>query len=128
MFIKFLVFLILLNISYAQVIASKDIYYNQRVTQDNTTIKNNIKNTKCKLMIKSMLNKNEYISVHYIKKNTPICIKDVRLMSKNKVIYTFGDFIEVEEYGNIITETNKYIKIKKSNGKIRKLIKDGLVR
>ncbi len=122
---KVLVFAItLLSFLEASAIATKNIYYNQQINLNNIKFVKTTKITKCKPITKNTLKHKKYLALHYIKKNTPICYKDIKTMDNSKVIYKFNNFIEVEEYGKVITETNNYIKIKKPNGKIKKLTKD----
>ena len=116
---KILLLLLLLFVKniFAQIIATENIYYNQRVTKNNTKQIGNDNNI-------DIFNK-KYLASHYIKKNSIIIKRDIKLMNTNRVTYRFGNFLEVEEYGKIITETNVYIKIKKPSGKIKKLFKNG---
>lgn len=66
----------------------------------------------------------QYNAKRFLKKGTIICEKDVEKYSKNSVLFNFGG-IEVEKPGKIIYENDKFIKIKKLNGKIEKIYKDG---
>lgn len=70
---------------------------------------------------------NKYIATHYIKKGSVICLKDIELYNKNSILFNFGA-IEIEKNGKIIFENDKYIRIKKDNGKIEKIYKDGRLR
>jgi hypothetical protein len=70
------------------------------------------------------LNKKDYVSTHYINKNSIICLKDVKKYKKESVVFNFG-LLEIEKKGKIIFENDKFIRIKKSNGKIEKIYKDG---
>lgn len=119
------IFLVTIQLVNAAVVASKNIYYNQQINTNNAMVTKVDEKLKCKLLTLKYLESKKLLAVHYIKKNSPICIKDTKAMDENRVIYKFGAFLEAEEYGKVIVETNRYIKIKKSNGKIKKLFKDG---
>jgi len=75
------------------------------------------------LTLKQVQN-NEYISSHYINKNSVICQNDVRVYKKESVIFKFGG-LEIEKKGKIVYENDKFIRIKKENGQIEKIYKDG---
>lgn len=66
----------------------------------------------------------KYLAKRYLKKGSVICAKDVEALSKNSVLFNFGS-IEIEKPGKVIFENDKYIKIKKTDGKIEKIYKDG---
>ncbi len=67
---------------------------------------------------------NKYIAKHYLRKGAVICMKDIKRYKKNSVIFNFGT-IQIEKHGKIIFENNDYIKIKRDDGKIEKIYKDG---
>ena len=67
---------------------------------------------------------NEYRAKHYIFRNKPICKKDVYIPISKKIKFNFG-LLEIEKDGEIIKETDKYIKIKNLNGTIEKIYKNG---
>lgn len=69
---------------------------------------------------------NNLIAKRYLKEGTILCTKDIEENSKNKVLFNFGS-IEVERPGEIIYENDEFIKIKKLDGKIEKIYKDGRV-
>ncbi|MEA3316101.1 MAG: hypothetical protein U9Q30_09615 [Campylobacterota bacterium] len=70
------------------------------------------------------LKSNKYRAKHYIKKNKVICKKSLYTIANNKINFDFGSF-EIESFGKVIQETNQYVKIRKPNGKIEKIYKDG---
>jgi hypothetical protein len=119
----FTILIIFLSNTNASILAKYNIYYGDSITLSNTI---NHNDNKCKDLTYDTIKNNNYVAIHYIKKNNIICKKDIKKLSTTKVIYKFGGFLEAEEYGKVITETNKYIKIKKPNGKIKKLYKDGI--
>jgi len=75
------------------------------------------------IQISDLKNK-KYIAKRYLKKGSVICKKDIKEYSKKSVLFNFGT-IEIEKQGKIIFENNKYIKIKKIDGKVEKIYKDG---
>ena len=73
------------------------------------------------------LKKDKYISNKFLIKEKVICKDDLKKEKENKVIFNFGS-IEIETSGKIMYENDEFIKIKKENGKIEKIYKDGRVR
>ncbi len=69
----------------------------------------------------------KYVAKRYLRKGTVLCASDVKEYSKKSVLFNFG-LIEIEKEGKIIFENDEYIRIKKPNGKIEKIFKDGSVR
>ncbi len=72
------------------------------------------------------LETNKYLAKRYLKKNTILCANDIEKYSKKSVLFNFG-LIQIEKEGKIIFENDDYIKIKRSNGKIDKIYKDGRI-
>lgn len=70
------------------------------------------------------LNNNEYVTTHYINKNSVICLKDVKIYKKESVVFRFG-LLEIEKKGKVIFENDNFIRIKKDDGTIEKIYKDG---
>lgn len=109
------------------VIAKKNIPYNSTITIDDLQSVNNASKKKyCEPMSMEMFEKQKYISNRYIKKSTIICKDDVSIYKKNSVLFNFGA-IQIEQNGKIIFENDEYIKIKKENGDIEKIYKDGRI-
>jgi hypothetical protein len=102
------------DIKYKENINSSDLYY---VAQSNEY--------SCKEYLKpNLLAQNLYKAKRYIIKNTPICQKDA-VYEKPKIIrFKFGSLI-IEKEGELLQETDEYIRIKNSDGKITKIYKDG---
>ncbi len=109
------------------VIAKKNIPYNSTITLEDLQSVNNASMKKyCEPMSIEMFEKQKYISKRYIKKSTVICKDDVSIYKKNSVLFNFG-MIQIEQNGKIIFENDEYIKIKKENGDIEKIYKDGRI-
>jgi len=71
--------------------------------------------------------KDKYFATHYIRKGAVICLKDIEKYSKNSILFNFGS-IQIERDGKLIFENDEYIKIKRNDGKIEKIYKDGRIR
>ena len=78
----------------------------------------------CNPLTLNQVQNNEYLSTHYINKNSVLCQKDVRVYKNESVVFKFGG-LEIEKKGKIVFENDKFIRIKKENGKIEKIYKDG---
>lgn len=122
-------FLFLSNLFSVDVIIAKiDIPYNSAITPSNivlTQIEKLPKN--CKQVTIDELKKDEYFTNKYLQKDKIICHNDLRKKSNNKIIFNFGS-IQIETTGKILYENDEYIRIKKENGKIEKIYKDGRAR
>jgi len=66
----------------------------------------------------------EYITTHFINKNTIICLKDVKKYEDNTIVFNFGG-VKIEKKGKIIYENNEFIRIKNLDGTIEQIYKDG---
>lgn len=106
-------------------IATKSINWKEQITLANVKLIQSNSKYKCKeyLDIKR-LKKNKYRAKHYILKDFVICADDVYVAVSKKIKFNFG-FFEIERDGEIIKETDKYIKIRNLDGKIEKIYKDG---
>ena len=69
----------------------------------------------------------KYFAKHYIRKGSIICLKDIEKYRKNSILFNFGS-IQIERNGKLIFENDEYIKIKRNDGKIEKIYKDGRLR
>lgn len=66
----------------------------------------------------------KFMAKRYLRKGTILCTNDIEEFSKNSVLFNFGT-IQIEKEGKVIFENNEYIRIKKPDGKIEKIYKDG---
>jgi len=109
-----------------QVINYKDLVDSQKyilveVTKDNKSIYD----IRCREYADiDKLKKNKYRAKHYIAKNRAMCKKSLYIVPNNKINFNFGP-LEIESFGKVIKETDQYIKIRKPDGKIEKIYKDG---
>lgn len=78
----------------------------------------------CNPLTLKQLSNNEYVTTHYINKDSVICLKDVKIYKKESVIFRFG-LLEIEKKGKVIFENDKFIRIKRVDGTIEKIYKDG---
>lgn len=106
-------------------IAINKIDYNAAILKKNLRLLSieNIKKRCVPLRIED-LNNGKYISKHFINKNSIICKSSVKPYKKNSVIFNFGN-IQIEQDGKILFENDKYITIRKNNGKVEKIYKNG---
>lgn len=72
--------------------------------------------------------KNKQIqATHYMRKGYVLCENDIKEYKKESVIFDFGA-IQIEKEGEVIFENDEYLRIKRTDGKIEKIYKDGLLR
>lgn len=124
--LSFVIFLLCLN-SYALdvLITKESINFEQKIKSSQLRLlkTTNLKKSCVPLTLNQIQNK-EYLANHYINKNSILCQRDVREYKDNSVIFDFGS-IQIEKKGKIIFENDKFIRIKKEDGKIEKIYKDG---
>lgn len=114
------------NLFALEVIVSKeDMTFRTQLTPENLEVKDTkVLPDNCRPLKLEELKNNKYLSSKYIKKNQIICLDDVKKIVKKSVVFNFGS-IQIETDGKIIYENDEYIRIKKDNGKIEKIYKDG---
>lgn len=130
-FLKFLLVFVCFNImnlfAIDVLVAKVDIKYKESI---DTTMLIQKKASKvyrhCVPVTLNDLSKSQYLTTHYISKGTILCTKDILKYEKSSVLFDFGS-LQIEKDGKIIRDTSQYIKIKKPNGKIEKIYKDGRV-
>lgn len=118
-----------INLLAIDVLVTKErIKFNERISVKKLTSKKTNKIYRHCVPIKlNDLNEAVYISKHYISKGSILCEKDIKKYEKNSIVFNFGS-LEIEKDGKVINDTKKYIKIKKPNGKVEKIYKDGRIR
>ncbi|MBD3841570.1 MAG: hypothetical protein IE909_06735 [Campylobacterales bacterium] len=125
-FVAFFIFLVYLEASQQKVVvSSKSINWKGSVTTSNTKVMMANSDYNCKEYIdfKNLDNLN-LRAKHYILPNRAICVDDVYTQSNNKIKFSFGS-VEIEKDGELIKETDEYIKFRNPNGSIEKIYKDG---
>jgi hypothetical protein len=126
--LSFLLIFMFLNANAIDVlVAKKAIHYKSIVdTRDLMLRKVDSVEKYCKPLKLADLNNKKYEALHYIRKSSVICTKDVKPYKKEAVVFKFGA-LEIEKRGEIIFQNDEYIRIKRSDGKIEKIYKDGRV-
>jgi len=106
-------------------VAKEKINYKAKIKLSNLRLKK-VKGVRksCVPITINGLGNDHYISTHFINPGTIICEKDIKIYEKNTVVFNFGN-IEIEKEGKLIGETKRYIRIKKPNGRIEKIFKNG---
>jgi len=128
---QFILFLLVINL-YGSVklvpLTYKPINYKAKIYGSDVRLLRVDDDYNCKEYIDlKLLKQNKYHAKHYISKNKPLCKKDVYIPVSKKIRFRFGN-LEIERDGELIRETDKYIKIKTPDGKIEKIYKDGLTK
>lgn len=124
--LSLLFFFLITNVFGISVLVSKEsIGFDQKIKASKLRLMKvpTVKKTCIPLTLNQVQN-NEYRSTHYINKKAIICQNDVEIYKNESVIFKFGG-VEIEKKGRIIYENDKFIRIKKENGKIEKIYKDG---
>ena len=113
------------NFAIDVLVAKKPIFYEQKIVLTNLRLVKvpTLKKSCIPLTLKNVEN-NNYVTSHYINKNSILCLKDIMKDEKKSVVFKFGA-LEIEKKGKIVFENEQFIRIKKSNGKIEKIYKDG---
>jgi hypothetical protein len=123
----FLTLIIGFNILFANQlvpITVKDVNWKAKIDKKDYKLTNITERFKCKEYLDVIdLKMGLYRAKHYLLKNRPICLDDVYITKSSKVRFNFGT-LQIEKEGEIIKETDKYIKIKNLDGKIEKIYKD----
>lgn len=123
------VFFIFTLDAFAQVglFATKNINYKEIIEFSSLSQKEIETKINCTPVVKSDLAGKKIIAKHYIPKGSVICTKSVEEYKKEAVKFDFGSF-EIETEGKIIFENDEFVKIKKLDGSIEKIFKNGLDR
>ncbi len=110
------------------VVAKKQIAYEEKLVPSSLEVKSvNKINKNCIPVTLQNIKDNNYITTHFINVGSIICKRDIQVAKNNSITFKFGN-IEIETPGKIIFENDEYIKIKKSNGSVEKIYKDGRLR
>lgn len=124
-----LVFLLNINLFAVSVLVSKvAINFEEKLDSFKVVAQNVAEiNKSCTPLTLSQLQNEEYITTHYINKNTIICIKDVKKYENESVIFNFGG-VKIEKKGKVIYENSDFIRIKNIDGTIEQIYKDGRIK
>lgn len=106
-------------------VTKKSIKWKENIDLNDVILVNSSSKYKCRdyLNIDKLKNGN-LRAKHYIFAQKPICNDDVYTQAQNKLKFNFG-LLEIERNGELIRETDKYIKIKNPDGTIEKIYKNG---
>lgn len=127
---SFILFFIFFSNLYAinLIVAKNDISYNSLIKPtDLLLVEFEKKPNDCIPITLEKLKANKYFAKKYLREKKIICEDDLKTKSEKSIIFNFGS-IEIETNGKIMFENDEYIKIRKNNGDIEKIYKDGRVR
>ena len=124
--LSFLCLFLSINTFAIDVLISKDaIKFEEKINASKLKLQNiNEINKACIPLRLDEIQNEEYISNHYINKNTIICQKDVKKQNDEGIVFNFGG-LKIEKKGKIIYENNEFIRIKNLDGTIEQIYKDG---
>ena len=124
--LSFLVFLLNVNLFAISVLVSKvAINFEEKLDSSKVVVQNVDEISKsCIPLTLSQLQNKEYLTTHYINRNTIICIKDVKKYENESVIFNFGG-VKIEKKGKVFYENSEFIRIKNLDGTIEQIYKDG---
>ena len=124
--LSFLTFLVTAKVFAITVLVSKDsISFEERLEPKKLMVKEvNTINKACEPLTLAKLSEEKYLTARYINKNTIICMKDVKKYENESVVFDFGG-VKIEKKGKVIYENNEFIRIKKLDGSIEQIYKDG---
>jgi len=106
--------------------ATKNINYKEKLTDEifmTKEVDTKLKKECEDFNITTVVSKG-YIAKRFIVKDTLVCAKDIEPNDKKSVVFDFGSF-EIEQQGKVIFENDEFIRIKKNDGSIEKIYKDG---
>lgn len=107
--------------------ALKDIKFKEKVTKESVVLKQvNSVSKNCIPLSLQQLENESYTASHYIFKDSIICVNDVIKYEKESVVFDFGT-LQIEQEGKIIYENDQYLRIKKLDGTIEKIYKNGKI-
>ena len=124
-----IVLILNLNLFAATVLVSKgSIGFEEKLDNSKVVVQNVTDiNKSCIPLTLSDLEKEEYLTSHYINKNTIICLKDVKKYEEESIVFNFGG-LKIEKKGKIVYENKDYIRIKNTDGTIEQIYKDGRIK
>ena len=113
--------------SYEVLTANKDIKFKEKIIKENLMLKQvNTLSKNCTPLTLQELENAVFTASHYIFKDSILCSNDVVKYEKESVIFDFGS-LQIEHEGKIIYENDQYIRIKKQDGTIEKIYKNGKI-
>ncbi len=129
-FFKMVLLMSFFSISWAETkevfVATKNIKFKEKVGKNNTVIRTFTTKIKCEPLSVSEFEKGDFRTTHFIFKDSVLCVEDVQKYEKESVVFDFGNF-EIEKEGKILFENDEYLRIKKEDGEVEKIYKDGRI-
>ena len=120
-----IIFLSIHSYALTVLIAKESFAYEEKLSKSKLRLVNVNKVRKsCIPLTLKDINENEYVTKHYINDGSILCQKNVKTYKKQSVTFKFGA-LEIEKKGKIVYENNDFIRIKKADGTIEKIYKDG---
>jgi hypothetical protein len=118
-----------INLFAISVLISKEsINFEEKIDNSKVKMQNVDEINKTCIPLKlSQLQNEEYITTHYINRNTIICLKDVKKYKDEYIIFNFGG-VKIEKKGKIIYENSDFIRVKNLDGTIEQIYKDGRIK
>ena len=131
MILKLSLLCLLLSVnSYAisVLIAKESINFEEKIDSSKLIVQNVSDISKACIPLKlSDIQKQDYVTTHFINKNTIICQKDVKDYKDTGVVFNFGG-VKIEKKGKIIYENDQFIRVKNLEGSIEQIYKDGRIK
>ena len=131
MILKLSLLCLLLSVnSYAisVLIAKESINFEEKIDSSKLIVQNVSDISKACIPLKlSDIQKQDYVTTHFINKNTIICQKDVKDYKDTGIVFNFGG-VKIEKKGKIIYENDEFIRIKNLDGTIEQIYKDGRIK
>ena len=131
MILKLSLLCLLLSVnSYAisVLIVKESINFEEKIDSSKLIVQNVSDISKACIPLKlSDIQKQDYVTTHFINKNTIICQKDVKDYKDTGVVFNFGG-VKIEKKGKIIYENDEFIRIKNLDGSIEQIYKDGRIK
>ena len=131
MILKLSLLCLLLSVnSYAisVLIEKESINFEEKIDSSKLIVQNVSDISKACIPLKlSDIQKQDYVTTHFINKNTIICQKDVKDYKDTGVVFNFGG-VKIEKKGKIIYENDEFIRIKNLDGSIEQIYKDGRIK
>jgi len=124
----FFFFLYINSFAISVLISKESINFEEKIDSSKLRLQNISELTKSCIPLKlNEIQNEEYISTHYINKNSIICHKDVKKYKDNGIVFNFGG-VKIEKKGKIIYENSEFIRIKNLDGTIEQIYKDGRIK
>ena len=113
--------------SYDVLTLRKDIKFKEKIAKENLVLQQvETLGRNCTPLSLKDLENDSYTAAHYLFKDSILCMNNVKKYEKESVLFDFG-ILEIEQEGKVIYENDKFIRLKKQDGSIEKIYKDGKI-